>query len=231
MTLARVPATKTFFKRDLTATGALVALLILAAGAGLVCAVYNLRVRAKAAADLRLAIPRLCQKLSQQRQVLVSAIEAYKVSLGFYPPDHLLSRTPLIVDPITNQLMYELFGTLHDPAKGTFTPAHFPPIRQALIQRFFNADGFKNSAESAELVNHFLDVSNLTATAAINEKPEEVGLPSFCPNWEGVEPDLYAQIAAGTWRYNSSSPTHNPGTYDLWIEVKTSLTNIVIGNW
>jgi hypothetical protein len=126
---------------------------------------------------------------------------------------------------------HELFGTLHDPAKEIFTPAHFPPIRRALIQRLFNAESFRNSAVRAELVNHFLDVSNLTATAAINEKPEEVGLPSFSPNWEGLESDLYAQIAAGTWCYNSSSPTYNPGTYDLWIEVKTPVTNIVIGNW
>jgi hypothetical protein len=83
--------------------------------------------------------------------------------------------------------MYELFGTLHDPAKETFTPAHSPSIRRALIQRFFNAQGFKNSAERAELVNHFLDTSNLAAMLAIHEKPEEVGLPSFCPNWEGIE--------------------------------------------
>ena len=93
-----MPANNGFYKRDLSAAGVLVALLILAAGVGLVCAVYNLRVRAKKAAHLRSAVPRLCQELSQQRQVLVSAIEAYKTSLGFYPPDHLLSRTPLIVD-------------------------------------------------------------------------------------------------------------------------------------
>jgi hypothetical protein len=127
--------------------------------------------------------------------------------------------------------MYELFGSLHDPAKETFRPAHLPSIRWAVIQRFFNADGFKNSAERAELVNHFLDASNLLATVAINEKPDEVHLLSFWPNWEDVEPDLYAQISAGTWCYNSSSPTHNPRTYDFWIEVKTPLTNIVIGNW
>ena len=112
---------------------------------------------------------------------------------------------------------HEPFGTLHDPAKETFTPAHFPPIRRALIQRLFNAESFKNSAERAESVNPFLDGSNLTATAAINERPDEAGLPSSSPSWEGIEPDLYAQIAAGTWCYNSSSPTHNPGTYDLWI--------------
>jgi hypothetical protein len=226
-----MPANKSFFRRDLTTTGVLVALLILAGCVGLLYAVYELRLRAERAAHLRSAIPRLCQELSQQRQVLISAIEAYKGRLGFYPPDHLLSRTPLIVDPITNQLMYELVGTLHDPAKDTFSPVHLPLIRRAVIKRFFGTDGFKNSAERAKLVNHFLDAANLTATVAINEKPDEVHLPSFWPNWEGVEPDLYAQVSAGTWCYNSSSPTHNPRTYDLWIEVKTPLTNIVIGNW
>jgi hypothetical protein len=226
-----MPTNKNAFTRAVTPTQGLALVAILAAVAALVWAVSGIRARARAVEDLRSSIPKLCQEVSLQRALLVSAIEAYKNGLGFYPPDHLLSRTPPRVDPVTNQLMYELLGTLHDPVKDMFTPPHAPAIRRALIKRLFNAEGFRNSAEKPQMVRHFLDGSKLTSSKAINEKPEEVGLASYWPNWEGIQPDLYAQISPGTWCYNSSCPTHNPGTYDLWIEVRTPLTNILMGNW
>jgi hypothetical protein len=226
-----MPANQSSLKRGLTPIQGLSVVVILAVAAGLAWVGRDLWARARTQQHLRAAIPRLCEELSQQRGVLVSSIEAYKVELGFYPPDHLLGRTPLRVDAVTNQLMYELLGTLHDSAKDTFTPPHSPVIRRALIKQLFGAEGFKNSAEKPELVRHFLDGTKLAASTAIHEKPEEVGLASYWPNWEGIEPDLYAQISPGTWCYNSSAPAHHPGSYDLWIEVKTPLTNIVIGNW
>lgn len=226
-----MPANQSFLKRGLTPIQGLSVVVIFAAAAGLAWVGHGLWERARTEAHLRAAIPRLCEELSQQRGVLAAAIAAYKAGLGFYPPDHLLGRAPLRVDAVTNQLMYELLGTVHDPAKDTFTPPHSPVIRGALIKELFGSEGFRNAAEKPELVRHFLDGAKLAATAAIHEKPEEVGLASYWPNWEGIEPDLYAQISPGTWCYNTSSPTHNPGAFDLWIEVKTPLTNIVIGNW
>jgi hypothetical protein len=35
----------------------------------------------------------------------------------------------------------------------------------------------------------------------------------------------------GTWCYNSTKPQHNPGGFDLWMEVEAPGTNLVIGNW
>jgi len=47
--------------------------------------------------------------------------------------------------------------------------------------------------------------------------------------------DLDRQVAAGidasSWRYVSSSPTNNPGKFDLWIEVRTKQQSVTIGNW
>ena len=38
---------------------------------------------------------------------MVAAIEDYKSRLGFYPPDHALSRNPFVIDVATNQLLYD----------------------------------------------------------------------------------------------------------------------------
>ena len=53
-----------------------------------------------------------------QRDLIVDAIEAYHTHFGFYPPDHVVSRNPLRVDPITNTLVYELGGTTVDGLEG-----------------------------------------------------------------------------------------------------------------
>jgi hypothetical protein len=161
---------------------------------------------------------------------LLKAIGAYKTKLGFYPPDHVIDQQPLLVDAVTNPLLYELLGTWHDPAAETFTPARFPSVHRSLIKSFFNTDGFKNSAAKADEVQHFLDASAIEATVAVNSKPD-VGLLGYYPSWEGIEPDIYSLVGLSSWRYNSSAPVHNPGSFDLWIEIETSQTNILIGNW
>ena len=33
------------------------------------------------------------------------------------------------------------------------------------------------------------------------------------------------------WRYNSSNPTNNPGSYDLWIQLKIAGKTNLICNW
>src|SRR6185369_10621605 len=87
-------------------------------GGGLMARSYLAHERLRS--HLRAAIPKVCDDLCRQRQSLLDAIDAYKAKLGFYPPDHIISREPLIVDAVTNQLLYELLGTFHDPATDTF---------------------------------------------------------------------------------------------------------------
>jgi hypothetical protein len=33
------------------------------------------------------------------------------------------------------------------------------------------------------------------------------------------------------WRYNASTPTHNPDSYDLWAEILIAGKTNIIGNW
>ena len=179
---------------------------------------------------LQMAMPKVYQDLKAQRERFIQGIEEYKRKLGTYPPDHVISREPLVVDAITNQLLYELLGTVHDPDADTFAPPRFPAMKRQMIKSFFNTEEFKNSALEKNEVSHFVDLAEISATVAVNTKPD-VALLGYFPSWEGIEPEIYSHVYLSSWRYNCSSPTHNPGRYDLWIEVKTSQTNIVVGNW
>jgi len=226
-----MPTQKVSFNPTLSLKGGLLVLVCLGAVIGLGLFGYPLYARARSMAHLRSSIPMLCSEAARQRQVLVAAIENYKRTLKTYPPDHLVSQSPPIVDATTNQLLYELLGMVCDSTGGDFYSSDFASIRRVDARRYFNASGFKNSGEDVAKIGHFLKKSELGATIAIKERPDTVALLSFWPSWQGVQPDLYQQIDIGTWCYNSSAPVHHPGAYDLWIEIKTPLTNIVIANW
>jgi len=179
---------------------------------------------------LRAAIPRVYAEIYGQRQSITRAIESYKQTLNFYPPDHVLQQKPLVVDAFTNTLLYELVGSLHDSTNHFFEPAGFAPISAQTVRKYFHTDHFANTVEQRGEIRHFLDASNIIATMAVNQKPD-VALLAYFPSWEGIEPELLGEIELGSWHYNQSAPIHNPGSYDLWIEIHTPLTNIVIGNW
>ena len=176
------------------------------------------------------AIPKVREETTRELRRLVTAIEGYKSSLGFYPPDHVISQNPPVIDAITNQLLYELLGTLHDTTNDMFCPDHFPAIRGNLVKQFFNVSSFKNCAEQPELVKRFMSASEIPATLGVSEKPA-VGVMAFFPTWEGIDSEMTEEISLASWRYNSTAPVHNPGAYDLWIEIPVSGAKIVVGNW
>ena len=226
-----MPTDRILFNRKLSLKSTLLVLLGIAAVLGLGMVSYLVIARARSMAHLRASIPILCEEATRQRDVLLAAIENYKRALNVYPPDHLLSRAPLSVDAVTNQLLYELMGTLYDSTNDVFYCSDFPQIRGVDVKRLFNTVRLRNSGDNPGAIGRFLDVTNAGATTAITERPDTVALLSFWPSWQGVQSDLYQQIDIGTWCYNSSAPIHNRSGFDLWIEIKTPLTNILIANW
>jgi hypothetical protein len=133
---------------------------------------------------VRHAVPRVREETSRELRVLTRAIDDYKSRLGCYPPDHLLSQSPTVVDGITNQLLYELLGTVYDSTNDTFSPrGHFPGISGKLVKKFFNVGSFKNSAEQPDLVKQFIQSTDIPGTYGVSEKPV-VGVLAFFPNGE-----------------------------------------------
>lgn len=173
----------------------------------------------------RAVTSRKISRVKTELAQLETAIDSYQLKKGFYPPSN--GDTNIV---ITNQLFYELKGT-------TFTNGEFQTldgterIKDSDIGDFFTVKGFANSspkgAETIEAKNFFPGLKS-TQYAPISTSPDVKVLvvPVEGPN----------DITVGTkkinpWRYNSSTPTHNPDSYDLWAEILIAGKTNIIGNW
>lgn len=216
--------------RAMTFRGVCFVGVISAIAAGLGLGGYLLVSRRAYNSKLRAELPRFCRALTEQRDRLKTAILAYRKAMGFYPPDHVLGTTGSRVDPITNQLFYELVGCGYDPTQRVYVPSiGSMHLSQALIRQFFGRD-IVNRTEDPGLPKCFLPSARTEPLLEIHDKPDSIALLSYWPDWEDFDGDL-SGFQIGTWQYNSSAPQHNPGAYDLWLELKAPGTNIVIGNW
>jgi prepilin-type N-terminal cleavage/methylation domain-containing protein len=160
-------------------------------------------------------------------QQLVTAIDNFKAKYGHYPPDNVVETVVLgnrvkIVNPATNQLYYELIGTL-------FTNNLFKPLKGvsflnlSTVATAFHRDGFVNSAEDPKDTRCFLP----------NLRDNQIGQVSVGGQQQVdvlIVP-VKGPFVPNTWRYVSTSPTNNPDTFDLWAEIVIGKETKRIGNW
>ena len=59
----------------------------------------------------------------------------------------------------------------------------------------------------------------------------DVFVLSWNPSLEGVDQEILWKFRGSSWRYVCTSPTHNPGKFDLWIEISADQQTLTIGNW
>ncbi|HEV2394180.1 MAG TPA: hypothetical protein VG146_17645 [Verrucomicrobiae bacterium] len=218
---------KKFLTRRLTAGQAVVVIVLALILAGLGYLGYNLVSAAILEARVKAALPQVCSAIRNQRKVLLSAIEAYKSHFGVYPPDHLLSRQPLVVDAVTNTLLYELAGVVYNPTNKAYRLDRMEEADADFVKRFFGCD-FKNCSTNPAAVQNFL--GEFPPFRQVHDDPDTY-LLSFALYSEPVEPELLYQMDSSPWRYVSSAPTNNPGRFDLWMEVWTKTRKVTIGNW
>jgi prepilin-type N-terminal cleavage/methylation domain-containing protein len=169
---------------------------------------------------------------------LETAIDRYKAAYGFYPPDNTNN-------PAQSQLYYELTGTTLTNISGNSVFETLDGSSQVApnqVFSFFCVGGFMNcnstntSGEDAPAARDFLP----------ELKPNQIGVitngaPGVTANlivssidWNSAATAQItgAQAQNNPWRYNVSSPTNNPGAYDLWLQivVKPGQTNLIC-NW
>jgi type II secretory pathway pseudopilin PulG len=186
-------------------------------------------------------------KAQTEMDRVIVAIELYKEKLGAYPPDN--PRLPAL-----NPLYFELLGTRQP------TPTLYETLDKAVqmplgaFPRAFSGldannnvvpsgvSGFVNSDRPAgeETLaartflrglqpGQFVDglnngVSNRLLTCTV-QWPKN--LPPLVPSFQPVEAGVYPN----PWRYVSSNPTNNPGTYDLWVDLVVGGKTNRISNW
>jgi len=157
-------------------------------------------------------------KAQTEMKQVTTFIDFYKEKLSFYPPDNPNNR-------MTNQLYFELAGTVY-----TNRP-----------------DGFQTLDGSAEILASSI-LSTFGARGFVNTSRGGGDDGTTAKNFlTGIKPGQYAEIAPkvrvltcsvlapgnviNPWRYNSSNPTNNPGTYDLWVDVLIAGKTNRISNW
>ncbi len=162
--------------------------------------------------------------VSNQLAQLVTAIESYKSKVGYYPPDNPAG-------PGTNQLYYELSGSVYLPASTSFQDRDGKILPATTIASYFGVNGFVNADEAVRpLVPNFIKTFKTNQWAALNQAA--VLGSGATPIYVLKVPVKGPNGALITWNYNSTSPTNNPGRFDLWADFPVGGTNLVrISNW
>lgn len=167
---------------------------------------------------------------------LVTAIEAYKATLGSYPRDNPGK-------PTTNQLYYELSGTFYE--NGTYrVPSGSEQLSGQAVKQVFNAPGFANSVRPGEKLK-FTEDFKPSQYKEVNLDPDVEVLAVAVPGPEvttiqsrggNVQVPLRIRATDGTtvnpWMYDSSSPNRNNRQgFDLWTDVVIGGKVIRFSNW
>lgn len=170
-------------------------------------------------------IPPVLDGVRGQREVLLRAIEAYKTRFGYYPP---LFTKPGPDRGVMNPLCYELVGVQFEPKKASFRISITKdPMTVDEAQKYFNARSFSNCVNfpdnPVDFMSRSLPVYPLTPDGEVFGV--SLGYPNFTPEgfWQDFE--------FSPWRYLTNPAEHNPGKFDLWIEVKVAGRHFTIGNW
>ena len=160
------------------------------------------------------------------------ALERYKAAYGVYPP----SGTNFLVTP----LVFELEGVTNDLKNLQYVTLDGQwSVASARVQSDFAVAGFLNCDKGGgeDYVPAKVFLPDLRANQiGTFTNPSGSGNPAVPVLKTSVGgPDLNYQPLGGQnlnpWRYNSVNPTNNPGSYDLWIQLKISGKTNLIDNW
>ena len=213
-------------RKGFTLIELLTVIAIIAVLAGLVVGMASgaktARVSARAQADLR---------------KLQTSIEAYKADRNSYPPDHLLpAGSPRRVDPVVNPLYYELRGM--EVSGSVFKcKGEADTLSVDAIRSIFGRRGFLNaSADPSEPAQTYFDPkASEVKRARIGSELVELLVTPFDVLPGSVDAGLVDEngrpFRVSTWRYVSTSPTNNTGSFDLWTDVKVGKEIKVFKNW
>ena len=160
-----------------------------------------------------------------------SAVGEYKEKLGFYPPDNPN-------DPLINPLYFELLGTTNNGMTYvTLDTSGQISNTNGDINSKFNRQGFANSSTKAHSTDEggapipFLTHLTSKQIGQFDSSRPLVKILVCSIEW----PDANSAPIPGTllnpWRYVSSHPTNNTGSYDLWVDLAVGKKIYRVSNW
>ena len=178
---------------------------------------------------------RLKTRAKAEVKQVETLIDLYKIKANVYPPCAAGS------DPKLNSLYYELAGTRLN--NGTYTTLNGKSlIKPEDIRIAFLLDGLANSIEGAGnddgqqprdfvmeslRTGQFLEVLATNWSLKISTRVVIVGSTiaggDMLPGTTGGKINPFG--------YNSAMPTHNPNSYDLWLDINIFGVAYRISNW
>lgn len=177
------------------------------------------------------------RKAKSEITQIATAIDSYKEKYGHYPPDNRMLTNPDRF--ILNPLFYELQGTV---LTGSGAAEMYQTLdgRTNILVRAVSAAfgggvaGFVNSTRGGgdDIASAHKFLANLKP-AQYGFLDSGVGLLTCSVPWPaGLGPVVAgAPPEMNPIRYNSSSPTNNPKSYDLWVDVIIGSKTNRISNW
>ena len=173
---------------------------------------------------------------------IATAIDAYHAQFNQYPPDNVVSKDPLVVNPVTNSLYYELTGVVVDDRANRFrSPNRQQWIGASTVSSLFNADGFVNAGVNQKEIKSFISLRS-DQHKLILKSPVDVEVltvpvdwplnnPLFPPPFNFNSPDPNVKRINPVRYVASPHATNNPATFDLWAEYVEGKKVKIICNW
>jgi prepilin-type N-terminal cleavage/methylation domain-containing protein len=166
-----------------------------------------------------------------------TAIESYKSKVGVYPPDNP-------DNPALNQLYYELIGTISTNVAGglvyvtldgsaNIPAAALPSAFGPKVKGFVNTAKPSGGDEASGGFNFFKGIrANQIGLLPVVSGviPRVLSCSILWPQEVAFQP-IPAVKTLNPWRYNSSHPTNNPSSYDLWVDIVVDGKTNRISNW
>lgn len=171
------------------------------------------------------------RKAKAEIESIATAIESYKAKYNHYPPDRP-------GNPLVHQLFYELLGTTNNTISYVTLDGRETLDIADISKVFPGLSGFINSTRPTGA-----DDFSAGQRFLADLKPEQFGHATAngvrfailttsivwpkdrTPLVDPSNPEL------NPIRYNSSSPTNNPKSYDLWVDIVVGGRTNRISNW
>ncbi len=167
-----------------------------------------------------------------EMEQISTAIEMYREKLGSYPPDNPANAA-------INPLYFELLGTtlsngayvtidgsarINQSALGAGPPTGFGSGFSGFMNTSAGQDG-----DSKVGARNFLRGLRTSQIGELSSGVKILIGPVPWPASAGASPTPNATLSP--WCYNSSSPVHNPKSFDLWVDLVIGGRTNRICNW
>ena len=164
--------------------------------------------------------------------LMESAIEAYKSTYGFYPPNSTLLVNNIPINP----LYYELLGTTNNNGTYQTLDGSAQPISLTSMTAAFNLGGFINctkpgAGEDAAAAKNFLPDLKPNQYGVITNG-NNIAVTELLCSVGGPDPGYrpFGVSDLNPWRY-SYPGTNNSGGYDLYVQLVISGKTNLVCNW